>query len=96
MRRVFVFRDGKVLPKEEAGPHPLAAKRSIAVMRDLEPFVSPVDGTVIGSRTDRRAHNKRHGVIDVGNDPAVLRPKPAYEPKGIAEDIKRAIEVHGG
>ena len=94
MRQVFVFRDGEVVQKTSDHPHDI--RRAVNVMRDLEPFVSPIDGSVIGSRTDRKAHNKRHKVIDVGNDPAVLRPKPPYEPKGIGDDIKRAIEIHGG
>lgn len=92
MRMIYVFRDGKIVPKDEAGPHPLAGKRSVYVMSDIEPFVSVVDGSIIGSRTDRREHNRRNGVIDVGDDPAVLRPRPAYEPKGVGEHIARAME----
>lgn len=30
---------------------------------DIEPFVSPVDGSLIGSRSALREHNRRHGVV---------------------------------
>ena len=88
----YVMRDGRLLPKDEAGPHPLAAKRSVNVISDLEPFVSVVDGSIIGSRIDRREHNRRNGVIDVGDDPAVLRRPAPYEPKGLGEDIARIFD----
>lgn len=92
---IFVYRDGKVVPKHEAGPHPLEGRRPTNLMRDLEPFVSVVDWTVIGSRADRREHNRRNQCIDIGDDPAILRPKPTYEPTGVAEDIRRAFDIHG-
>lgn len=91
---IYVYRDGKVIPKHEAAPHPLAARRPVNLMRDLEPFVSVVDGSVISSRTDRREHNRRNECIDIGDDRAILRPQKPYQPKGIAEDIQRAIEIH--
>lgn len=92
MKRVFVFRDGKIVDREIAAPHPFAVKRSVYVVSDIEPFVSIVDGSIVGSRTDRREHNRRNGVIDVGNDPAVLRRPAPYEPKGIGEEIARMFE----
>ncbi|MGI9489340.1 MAG: hypothetical protein ACR2RF_26320 [Geminicoccaceae bacterium] len=91
---IYVYRDGKVVPKHEAGPHPLEGKRSMNLISDIEPFVSVVDWTVIGSRADRREHNKRNKCIDIGSDPAILRPRKPYEPTGVADDIRRAIEVH--
>lgn len=32
-------------------------------------FISPVDGSLITSRRDREEHNRRNGVVDVGDDP---------------------------
>ncbi len=94
-RSVFVYRDGKIIPKHEAAPLP--GRRSMNLMSDIkEPFVSPVDWTVISSRADRREHNKRNQCIDIGDDKAILRPKKPYEPKGVSDDIRRAIEIHGG
>lgn len=84
MRKVYVYRDGKIVERGSGSP-----TRSVQVMSDLEPFVSPVDGTVISSRSHRRAHNRRNGVIDTGNDTTVLQRRPAYEPKGIGEELAR-------
>jgi hypothetical protein len=38
------------------------------VISDVEPFVSPVDKTVITSRSQIREHEKKHGVRQIGND----------------------------
>ena len=44
-------------------------------------FRSPVDGTMIYSRAQNKAHNERNGVIDVGNDPAFTVPQRKPPPK---------------
>lgn len=45
------------------------------VMRPMEAFVSPIDGKVLHSRDDIRNHEREHGVIQVGDDPARARAK---------------------
>lgn len=35
-----------------------------AIHGDIEPFVSPVDGTVISDRKQLREHNKRNDVVN--------------------------------
>jgi hypothetical protein len=57
---------------------------------DIAGYTSPLDGKRIESRSAHRAHMKAHGVIEVGNER--LPPKKPYEPKGVREDIYRAIE----
>ena len=37
-------------------------------MSDIEEFVSPVDKSVIGSRSGLRNHERRHGIRQIGND----------------------------
>jgi len=37
-------------------------------MKDIEPFISPVDGKVVGSRSALREHERRHNVRQIGND----------------------------
>ena len=66
------------------------------VMPDIEDFVSPVDGTVVSGRAQRREHCEEHDMVDVGNDPAVLRPRPMPEPSGMMESMKRAWAELGG
>jgi hypothetical protein len=36
-------------------------------MPDIQPFVSPVDGSVISSRSAWREHDKRHGVTNASD-----------------------------
>ncbi len=52
---------GKMIRKEEYYQY----EQSIhMIQEDIKPFVSPIDGSVIGSRSDLRVHNQRHGVTD--------------------------------
>lgn len=55
-----------IVPKESAGPK--EGGRSHQVLSDVEPFVSPIDRTVISSRSQIREHERVHGVRQVGND----------------------------
>ena len=43
-------------------------KAGINIIRDVDPFQSPIDGSIIGSRRDLREHEKRHNVRQLGND----------------------------
>ena len=38
------------------------------LMLDIGEFRSPIDGKLISSRSQLAEHNRRHGVIQVGND----------------------------
>ena len=40
------------------------SERSLSVLEDVKPFVSPIDGRVINTRSDLRVHNEAHGVTD--------------------------------
>ena len=55
------------------------------------PVLSPIDRQPIASRMDLREHNKRHGVVDVGNDPSMLRERrPDVNPgEGLRNDLER-------
>src|SRR5438045_3286802 len=56
------------------------------VMRDIEGYVSPIDGKWIGSRSDHREHMKRHGVIELGNEKPTLG---KFNPTIPRENIRR-------
>jgi len=43
-------------------------KAAHSIMKDIEPFLSPVDGTYVTSRSELREHEKRHNVRQIGND----------------------------
>ena len=53
----------KLVPAEEYFRE--KESRSFTILDDIEPFVSPVDGSTISSRSALREHNKRHGVTNV-------------------------------
>jgi hypothetical protein len=53
---------GKLIPKDEYVRCPDNA--SAAVQGDIEPFVSPVDGRAITSRSVLRQHHSEHGTTD--------------------------------
>lgn len=40
-----------------------------------KPVRSPVDDTMLASRSDVKRHNERNGVRDVGDDPAFKNPR---------------------
>lgn len=65
----------------------------------FEPYMSPVDGSVISTAQDLAEHNKRNSVVQIqeGFDEAkVLKgdfgaPKEEKNDKDIAEDIQKAV-----
>jgi len=42
--------------------------KSLQVMSDIQEFVSPIDKSVISSRSGLKAHERRHKVRQIGND----------------------------
>ena len=66
------------------------------IIPDIEPYISPIDGKVIGSRSRHRDHMREHNVVEAGTEPLPDRPKSDNEPQGVGADIKRAIEEAGG
>ena len=57
---------------------------------DIGGYTSIIDGRRIESRSAHREHLKVHGMVEVGNEK--VPPKKPYEPKGVREDIYRAME----
>lgn len=101
-RATYVLRDGKLVEKHLAAPLPAAGERHgagpmlIIDCYSANPVRSIVDGRPIASRAELREHNKRNGVVDVGNDPAFLEPRqPNVEPQGVEMDVKRAMHECG-
>lgn len=63
------------------------------VVSDVMPSLSHVDGRTYDSLSAYRAVTKREGYIELGNDPARLRPpeKPKRDTKKLDDAIHRAI-----
>lgn len=52
---------GELIPADE---YTFKSDRGVLIMKDIDPFVSPIDFTQINSRSDLREHNKKHGVTN--------------------------------
>lgn len=61
------------------------------VIRDLAPYRSMIDGSVIDGRKRHRDHLKAHGCVEVGNDTSHLKARPAIRPSGIKESLHRML-----
>ena len=59
-RYVWDKEQEKLVRAEEYTP----PEGKLHVQEDIKPFKSPIDGTIINSRSDLRRHNKQHGVTD--------------------------------
>jgi hypothetical protein len=79
--------------REWVPAHHLRAKKAAnagpMVMRDIDPYRSVIDGSVIGSRRQHRDHLRAHGCIEVGNE--WVEPRRNYDIGPVAHDIKRAL-----
>jgi hypothetical protein len=51
---------GKLIPIDETA---VRRDAGVAIHGPIEPFVSPIDGSVISDRRQLAEHNKRHGVV---------------------------------
>jgi hypothetical protein len=74
-RKIFLHNGGTVTIENgvvTAGTMPPEAAGGPMVLPDISEaggeFVSPIDGSLISSRSHLRAHNQRHGVDQIGND----------------------------
>lgn len=73
-------------------PREIKDRTSFHVIRDIDPYRSVVDGSVIGGRRQHREHLKQHDLIEVGNErnnkvqPKVDMPPAAHD---LAIEFKR-------
>lgn len=86
--------DGRnhVLPEYGGTDEYFANGAGPMIMPGITAFRSPIDGTVIHSRTGLRDHELRHNVIQVGNEKFPPRTEAAPMPRA-GHDIKRALET---
>lgn len=100
-RGTWVMRNGKIV--EKGGPEdvlPPVARSGLPcpqIMSDtMEPVQSMVDGRFYTSKAKMRASYRAAGVVEVGNDPARLKPKakPRPDRKAIRKSVRKAFEMH--
>ena len=63
MRRTYVMVDGEFVERKRD-----RKGRYHYVMPDIAPYKSMIDGRMITSRSQHRAHLQAHGCVEVGND----------------------------
>lgn len=68
--RSWIYIDGKAYEK---GVDPLPER--VQIMPEIEPYRSMVTGELITSRAKHREHLKRHGMVEVGNDSSLTKPR---------------------
>ncbi len=59
--------EGKLVPREEYRPTRAEGVNAPMVMAAMKDFVSPIDRTIISTRTQLAAHNRKHGVTNAGD-----------------------------
>jgi hypothetical protein len=64
--------------------------QSTIIMADIQPYKSMIDGSMITSRSQHRAHLKAHNCIEVGNETKYLKNK--FQPlSGLKSEIIRQV-----
>lgn len=89
MKRTYVWRDGKVGEKVS-----VKRGRYHLVQPDIQPFFSPVDNSMVGSRKARREHNARNGVVDIGNDRTIYDRNIKRNAEGYQGPSEREMVEH--
>ena len=62
-KQTFVYRDGKIVAKSEAGP-----RAGLNLMRDIEPYQNMKDFGWLTSRSQHREFLRRNNFVEVGNE----------------------------
>lgn len=65
----------------------------MVIRDDMDPVQSMADGKTYTSKRAMRAGYRRAGVIEVGDDPSVLDPKPFVPPPVDEAGINAAVET---
>jgi len=87
-RGVFVYRDGKLVPKSEAAPLYLAPM----VIRDGQnPVIHPATGEMVDSKSKMRQITKDAGCIEIGTSD-FPKPQPQSD-RQMRDAVGRAIQM---
>lgn len=90
-RESYVYRDGKLVEKRSGmvlkarDDAPLACPQLI---RDIQDYRSPIDGRVIGSRSEKREDLKRNGCVEWEPSLSPTKGKPAFKNERFARKWK--------
>lgn len=85
--------DGRTVyrfPKDHGPPKRSDLPTPYVSIDTMDPVQSQLDGKMYDSKSALRATYKAAGVVEVGNDPARLRPKQPTKPD--RQEIRKALE----
>lgn len=86
-REVFVYRDGKMVPKQTAAPLYLAPM----VIRDGQnPVIHPATGEIVDSKSKMRQITRDSGCVEVGTSDF---PKPAMRSGDLVSEVGKAFQM---
>lgn len=94
---------GKLVPKDEYVPARAEGVNAPMVMNPMQDFVSPIDQTVISTRSQLETHNRKHGVTNASDYSGGYIEKKARERVNKGQeylnqtrrsDIGSAIDAH--
>ena len=95
----------KLIPAEEY--HRRQSNDAPLIQGDIEPFQSPIDGTLITTRSQLRAHHAQHGTTDARDysadwykrkadeRSAVMRGETAEQKRSRIESLQREFSKRG-
>ncbi len=93
-RQSFVWRDGKMIPREEAAPlvrHGVRLGRGpMVISDDMSPARHMASGKVHESNSQFRRDTRSHGCVELGNDAPLTRGTPSVKPTDARPDIAQA------
>ena len=82
----YVFRNGQFVDPSTDEPMPIPERDEVVmpmIQSDIEPYKSPIDGSVIGSRSARRYDLAKNGCVPY--EPGANAPKGITNPKFAAK-----------
>ena len=71
MARITYVQDretGELIEKGEWLERQAAKGQAPLVMGDIDPYISTIDGSIIGSRSTHRRHLAQHGKVEIGTE----------------------------
>lgn len=94
---VYVYRDGKLVDRNTAGPRQQGPVRGVISDAMRDPLRHPITGKLMDSKSQFRAVTRAHGCVEVGNDRQVdSRRMDGFDTGSRKADIARAINELGG
>lgn len=79
---------GELIPKDDY--HGPSASKGAYIVPDIQGYKSMATGEWISSRSEHREHLKRHGLIEIGNEKQVNRPRE-QDRAGIRKAAEEAV-----